>query len=115
MLLLCQLVVVYCSAGKYEGMIDIVTVESSRDFNCVKELFKEYEKALGFGLDFQNFEKELDDLPRVYAPPEGCLILVLFNKQIAGCVALRRLEDKICEMKRLYVRPQFRGKGIGRA
>jgi len=70
---------------------------------------------LGFDLDFKNFKKELANLPGDYAPPGGRLLIALWREQLSGCVALRKLEDRICEMKRLYVRPQFRGKGIGRA
>jgi putative acetyltransferase len=80
-----------------------------------RELFLEYEKSLGFSLCFQNFDKELANLPGDYAPPEGRLLLGRYEGQLAGCVALHKLTDNICEMKRLYLRPQFRGKGLGRA
>ncbi len=71
--------------------------------------------SLGFSLCFQNFDKELADLPGDYAPPKGRLILAEYEGQLAGCVALHKLDEDICEMKRLYLRPQFRGKGLGRA
>ena len=80
-----------------------------------RELFVEYAQSLGFSLCFQNFDKELASLSGEYAPPGGRLLLVEFEGQLAGCVALHKLEDGICEMKRLYLRPQFRGKGLGRA
>jgi len=80
-----------------------------------RELFLEYAQSLGFSLCFQNFDKELAGLPGDYAPPEGRLLLVEYEGQLAGCVALHKLETGICEMKRLYLRPQFRGKGRGRA
>ena len=95
-------------------MIELIQVESEEHLDCIRELFKEYEKSLGFDLDFQDFEKELAKLPGEYAAPDGCLLLAFYGKNFAGCAGLRRLEQGICEMKRMYVRPNFRGKGIGR-
>lgn len=94
--------------------VKIIPVESEKLLNHVQELFKEYAASLGFDLCFQNFDKELTELPGEYSPPDGRLLLALYDNEIVGCVALRRLSKNICEMKRMYVRPKFRGKGIGR-
>jgi ribosomal protein S18 acetylase RimI-like enzyme len=87
--------------------------ESLAQIVQARELFLEYAQSLGFSLCFQNFDKELANLPGEYAPPEGRLLLAEVDGQVAGCVALHKLENDICEMKRLYLRPQFRGKGLG--
>lgn len=92
----------------------LVYAESEKHLSHVRELFTEYAASLGFDLCFQNFDKELAKLPGEYAPPNGCLIIAIDGTQVVGCVALRKLVNDICEMKRLYVRPVFRGKGIGR-
>jgi ribosomal protein S18 acetylase RimI-like enzyme len=95
-------------------MLKIFPVETDKDIELVRELLEEYADSLGIDLGFQNFEEELANLPGCYARPEGCILLARYNEEIAGCVALRRLSDGICEGKRLYVKPQFRGLKIGR-
>jgi GNAT superfamily N-acetyltransferase len=80
----------------------------------IRELFLEYAKSLGFSLCFQGFDEELANLPGDYAPPEGRLFLAEYNGQLAGCAALHKSAPEISEMKRLYLRPAFRGKGLGR-
>ncbi len=89
-------------------------VESPAQISQTRELFLEYARSLGFSLCFQNFEKELATLPGGYSPPQGRLLLAHCQGELAGCVALHALESDVCEMKRLYLRSQFRGKGLGR-
>jgi len=91
-----------------------VQAESPEQIAQVRELFLEYAQSLGMNLCFQNFEQELASLPGHYAPPEGRVLLAEYEGQLAGCVALHSWEPGICEMKRLYLRPAFRGKGLGR-
>jgi len=89
--------------------------QSPQQIGQIRTLFLEYASSLNFDLCFQSFDKELAELPGDYAPPEGRLLLVSVNGEAAACVALHKLTSEVCEMKRLYVRPQFRGKGLGRA
>src|ERR1700751_219298 len=92
----------------------LVQAESPAQVAQARELFLEYAKSLNFSLCFQSFDKELASLPGDYAPPEGRLLLAEYQGQLAGCVALHKLGGDICEINRLYLRPQFRGKGLGR-
>jgi ribosomal protein S18 acetylase RimI-like enzyme len=111
--------------------LSIFQVETNTHIAQARELFLEYAQSLGFSLCFQSFDKELAGLPGDYAPPDGRLLLAAYEGQLAGCVALHTLGStlaaevagrdagatlpRVCEMKRLYLRPKFRGKGIGRA
>jgi GNAT superfamily N-acetyltransferase len=92
----------------------VVTAETARQLGEAKLLFEEYAGALDFGLEFQDFAGELRRFPGEYAAPGGCILLAVTGGETAGCVALRPLEPGICEMKRLYVRPRFRGRRAGR-
>lgn len=80
------------------------------DVDEVRRLFREYAASLPFALDFQDFDRELAELPGAYTPPRGILLLA----RGAGCVGLRPIDETTCEMKRLYVRPSARGTGLGR-
>jgi putative acetyltransferase len=95
-------------------MLTIAAALSDRDLATVRELFQEYADSLDFDLGFQDFQQELENLPGDYAAPWGCIFLGFENGAAAGCVALRDFADDVAELKRLYVRPQFRSSGLGR-
>jgi GNAT superfamily N-acetyltransferase len=95
--------------------ITIRDADSLADMAELRGLFQEYAESMGFTLCFQGFDKEIAGLPGDYAAPGGALLLASCGEEITGCVALRGLQPGICEMKRLYVRPRFRGKGAGLA
>ena len=94
--------------------LTITAAKDSETIEQVRALFREYGESLGIDLSFQNFEEELQNLPGEYAPPDGDLLLATLYDEVAGCVAMRKIADGICEMKRLYVRPKFRGDGFGK-
>jgi putative acetyltransferase len=93
----------------------ILPVDDAPGLALVRELFEEYWRSFGFTPCFQNFGAELAGLPGAYAPPDGRLALIWVERNPAGCIALRRLDAGRAELKRLYVRPAFRGSGLGRA
>jgi GNAT superfamily N-acetyltransferase len=101
-------------AATTTAMIDIRPAELPRDLHEVRSLFREYAEGLNINLEFQNFEAEVCALPGKYAPPEGRLLLAWNGTNAVGCVALRPLQGDVCEMKRLYVRPEARGEQAGR-
>lgn len=96
-------------------MVRIESTETPEFVATIRKLFVEYSESLGVDLCFQGFAEELAKLPWDYARPAGRLLLALQGNEVAGCGALRPLDRDVCEMKRLYVRPAFRGKGVGGA
>ena len=96
------------------SLTEIIPAHSADDISHAREPFREYEAWLEVDLCFQSFERELAELPGKYAPPDGRLLLAVDDGNVAGCAALRKIGDGICEIKRLFLRPQFRGKGLGR-
>jgi len=96
-------------------MRKITVASTPEQIETIRALFREYEASLETDLCFQGFERELAELPGDYAPPRGTLLLASVDGETAGCIALRAFDGDRCEMKRLYVRPAFRGTGLGGA
>jgi putative acetyltransferase len=94
--------------------MQLTQAQTADEIEQARCLFREYSAWLEVDLCFQNFEKELVHLPGYYIPPAGRLLIAYENSQLAGCVALRKIDDRVCEIKRLFLREQFRGKGLGR-
>jgi putative acetyltransferase len=94
--------------------MELIQAQSAQEIEQARQLFREYQSWLQIDLCFQNFEKELAKLPGDYVAPEGRLLLAHEEAQLAGCVALRKIDERICEMKRLFLREECRGKGLGR-
>ena len=94
--------------------MQLIQATTEVQMDLARDLFREYAGGLAIDMCFQNFDQELKTLPGKYAPPEGRLLLAYSDGELAGCIALRKLDNRTCEMKRLFVRPSFRGKGYGR-
>lgn len=102
---------------QYQGQefqLEFQKIENQKYIEEIKQLFREYAEGLPIALDFQDFEEELNKLPGKYGPPDGVLILAYLEEKEVGCIALRKISEEICEMKRLYVKREYRSLGIGR-
>lgn len=95
--------------------MNVIQAKSKKEIQDARTLLEEYAAWLEVSLCFQNFDQELAGLPGDYAPPAGRLLLAFEDDQLVGCIALRELRASTCEMKRLFLRPEFRGRGLGRA
>jgi ribosomal protein S18 acetylase RimI-like enzyme len=93
--------------------MNIEIISAYDHLDDVRKLFIEYQTSLGIDLCFQNYDEELKSLPGKYALPDGRLYMITIDEEIAGCIALRRFDKTRCEMKRLYIRPQYRGHHCG--
>jgi putative acetyltransferase len=94
--------------------MNLIQANSTDEIRRARQLFEEYASWIEISLCFQGFDKELSGLPGYYAPPDGRLFLAVEGDEVMGCVALRKISDDVGEMKRLFVRPAFRGRGLGR-
>ena len=104
----------HCILSGWYAMVAIRSAQSPRDYDVARTMFEEYAGLLGFDLDFQGFQEELQNLPRQYGEQEGILLLAEDRGEVVGCVGVRKWSGEVCEMKRLYVKPGRRGSGIGR-
>ncbi len=95
-------------------MFKILEAKSKEQLKKTRDIFEEYSNHLNIDLEFQDFEEELNNLPGEYKPPDGCILLAFYKNALVGCVALKKFEDTICEMKRLYVKFDYRGRKIGK-
>lgn len=95
-------------------MFSLSLATTEEDIENIKKIFEEYLISLNFDLKFQHFDNEIANLPGDYVYPLGCIVMALHLRNLIGCVALRKVKNNICEMKRLYVKPRYRKLRIGR-
>jgi putative acetyltransferase len=95
------------------AMVELIHADSAEWADPVRNIFQQYAGSLSFDLSFQGFAEELANLPGDYKPPLGCLLLAVHGREVVGCAAMRKIGEDVCEMKRLYVVPAWRGKGVG--
>jgi len=95
-------------------MSSFITATTAIDFSATQEMFRAYAKAININLDFQHFEEELTDLPKMYSLPQGGIILAKDQESVVGCVAIRRINEREGELKRMYVAPEYQNKGFGK-
>ena len=93
---------------------EIIIAASEKEFNSARSLFLKYANEIGIDLSFQNFQDEIDNLSAQYSLPDGLILLLSYEKNIIGCVGLRKFKARIGEIKRLYIENDFRGKGLSR-
>lgn len=94
--------------------VEMVERYDEQSISEIKYIFTEYRKDLGLDLSFQDFQDELEELPGEYSPSDGAILLAKDDNQTVGSVALRKIDEITCEMKRLYVKPEYRSEGLGR-
>jgi len=95
-------------------MSSFITATTAKDYAAAQEMFRAYAKAININLDFQHFEEELTDLPKMYSLPQGGIILAKDKESVVGCVAIRRINEREGELKRMYVAPEYQNKGLGK-
>jgi len=95
-------------------MSSFITATTATDYAAAQEMFRAYAKAININLDFQHFEEELTDLPKMYSLPQGGIILAKDQESVVGCVAIRRINEREGELKRMYVAPEYQNKGFGK-
>ena len=104
----------YLTGSMINPDIKIRTANGENDFSEGREIILEYAASLGFDLSFQNFDDEINNLREMYSEPHGCLLLASYNDKIVGVAGIRKFENNDCELKRMYVKPEYRKSGIGK-